>query len=237
MPEDDKVRRLLMGIQNPSLQTAVLFVRSTPALRGSFDAAVDSITTVVETIRDNTKRPFSQISSTNTEEEDLPPDPNTSSRGIQGHTGGRGGRGYQGRGGRGRRRGGRGGGGRGRGEPWTEAITTRWYQGHELARMSDDQRHQMREMREGRQVGSAETSGQHISALPPPPQYQYLPPYPYLPPPPQPMMPPLPPPPPPTQQIGAVHQHSPYVGNRGHHGISRFDGAHPQGFAPGPPRF
>jgi hypothetical protein len=52
MPEDDKVRRLLMGIQTPSLQTAVLFVRSSPALRNNFDSAVDSITTVVENIKD-----------------------------------------------------------------------------------------------------------------------------------------------------------------------------------------
>lgn len=107
VPEDDKVRRLLMGIQTPSLQTAVLFVRSSPALRGNFDAAVDSITTVVETIRDSMKRPFSQVSSATTEEEE-PFDQPLSSRS---HIGGRGGdgRGYQGRGGRGRGRG-RGGG-------------------------------------------------------------------------------------------------------------------------------
>jgi hypothetical protein len=245
MPEDDKVRRLLTGIQSASLQTAVLFVRSSPALRGNFDAAVDSITTVVETIKDTSKRPFSQISSTTTEDEDhadsAPP-----GRGYQGHSGGRGGRGYQGRGGRGRGRG--RGDGRGRGEPWTEAITTRWYQGHELARMSDDQRHQMREMREGRQIGATETSGHPGTAnsfvrqdgqgqyyqqqgLPPPPLglpplYHHLPPYP-------------PPPPPPngTQNVGAIHQHAPYLGNRGHPGLSRFDGAHNQGFANGPPRF
>jgi hypothetical protein len=43
MPKDDKVRHLLMGIQMPSLQTAVLFVHSSPAFRNNFDAAVDSI--------------------------------------------------------------------------------------------------------------------------------------------------------------------------------------------------
>jgi hypothetical protein len=32
MPEDDKVRQLLMGIQTPNLQTAVLLVQSSPAL-------------------------------------------------------------------------------------------------------------------------------------------------------------------------------------------------------------
>jgi hypothetical protein len=36
MPEDDKVRHLLAGIHTPSLQTAVLFVRSSPALRNNF---------------------------------------------------------------------------------------------------------------------------------------------------------------------------------------------------------
>jgi hypothetical protein len=59
MPKDDKVRHLLMGIQMPSLQTAVLFVHSSPASRNNFDAAVDSITMVVETIKDSTERPFS----------------------------------------------------------------------------------------------------------------------------------------------------------------------------------
>jgi hypothetical protein len=49
------------------------------------------------------------------------------------------GRGYLGgHGGPGRGRG-RGHGG-GRGEPWTEAISTRWYQAHELARMTEEQR-------------------------------------------------------------------------------------------------
>jgi hypothetical protein len=155
MPEDNKVRRLLMGIQTATLQTAVLFVRSSPALRGNFDAAVDSITTVVETIKDTSKRPFSQVSSATTEDED-PADAASSGRGYQGHSSGcRGGRGYHGRGGRGRGRG-RGSGGRGRGEPWTETITTRWYQSQELARMTDDQRHQMREMCEARQIGATE---------------------------------------------------------------------------------
>jgi hypothetical protein len=145
MPEDDKVRRLLMGIQTQSLQTAVLFVRSSLALRQNFDVAVDSITTVVETIKDTSKRPFSQISAANVEDDD------TQDRGYQGGRGHQGGRGYQGRG-----RGGRGRGmGRGCGEPWTEAITTRWYQGHGLARMSDEQKQQMRDLREGRQVGAA----------------------------------------------------------------------------------
>jgi hypothetical protein len=249
MPEDDKVRRLLMGIQTATLQTAVLFVRSSPALRGNFDAAVDSITTVVETIKDTSKRPFSQVSSATTEDED-PADAASSGRGYQGHpSGGRGGRGYQSRGGRGRGRG-RGSGGRGRGEPWTEPITTRWYQGHELARMTDDQRHQMRGMREGRQIGATETSSRnsgqpgtadpvghasgHGQYYPPPglpPPYHHLPPYlgTHM------MLPP--PPPPPTHNINAIRQHAPYLGNRGHPGVSRFDGNNSQGFAQGPARF
>jgi hypothetical protein len=87
MPEDDKVRRFLMGIQTPNLQTAVLFVRSSPALRGNFDAAVDSITSVVETIEDTSKRPFSQVSSATTEDED-PTGSALPGRGYQGYSGG-----------------------------------------------------------------------------------------------------------------------------------------------------
>jgi hypothetical protein len=92
MPEDDKVRRLLMGIHTPSLQTAVLFVRSSPALRNNFDAVVDSITTVVETIKDTNKRPFSQVSGVNVDDnENLPPrNDRAAGRGYQG------GQGYQG---------------------------------------------------------------------------------------------------------------------------------------------
>jgi hypothetical protein len=121
MPEDDKVRRLLMGIHTPSLQTAVLFVRSSAALRHNFDAAVDSITTVVETIKDTNKRPFSQVSGVNVDEDDSDLPLACDDR-VGGHhhrgRGGRCGRGYQGRGyqgsgcgyqGRGRGRG-RGGG-------------------------------------------------------------------------------------------------------------------------------
>jgi hypothetical protein len=68
MPEDNKVQRLLMGIQTPSLQTAVLFVRS--VLRNNFDSAVDSITAVVEALKDTAKRPFSQVSSAITDDDD-----------------------------------------------------------------------------------------------------------------------------------------------------------------------
>jgi uncharacterized membrane protein YgcG len=242
MPEDDKVRRLLMGIHTPSLQTAVLFVRSSAALRHNFDAAVDSITTVVETIKDTNKRPFSQVSGVNVDEED-PPLTRDDRAGdhSQGGRGGRGGRGYQGRGyqggGRGYQGRGRGrgrGGGRGSGEPWTEPITARWYQGHELARMSDEQRHQMRAIRDGRQVGSVDTgygTGHyggghqghgHGNYYPPPqgpPPAQYQQPY---------------PPPPPPHHIGAVYQHphtsyQPPTGNLDHPSLNRF--------AHGPPRF
>jgi hypothetical protein len=251
MPEDDKVRRLLMGIQTATLQTAVLFVRSSPALRNDFDAAVDSITTVVETIKDTSKRPFSQISSAETEDTDGQSQ-HDASRGGRGYQGGRG-RGYQGRGGRdGRGRGYQGRGGRGRGyqgrssnmEPWTEPISTRWYQGHELARMSEDQRQQMRNLREGhesqRQIGSAET-GQYGST---PGQYYQQPPY-HLPPyppanlPPMGPPPPPPPPPPPAHHVGAVHQQNNHYGNSNihHPALNRFTG-NQQGFAPpGPPRF
>jgi hypothetical protein len=108
-------------------------------------------------IKDTSKRPFSQISSATTEDKD-PTDSAPLGRGHQGHSGGQGGRGHQGRGDR--------GGGRGRGEPWREEITTRCYQGQELARMTDDQRHQMRERRKGRQIGATETSGQPGTADP-----------------------------------------------------------------------
>jgi hypothetical protein len=62
LSEDDKVRRLLNGIQTPKLDTAVLFVRSSPLLMSNFDATVDSISTVVENIRESSKRPFQQVS-------------------------------------------------------------------------------------------------------------------------------------------------------------------------------
>jgi hypothetical protein len=245
MPEDDKVRRLLMGIHTPSLQTAVLFVRSSPALRNNFDAAVDSITTVVKTIKDTSKRPFSQVSATTTEEDDTNPDSRdngSANRGSQGGQGHQGGRGYQGRGGQGQGRGRGYQGNRPRGPPWTEAITTRWYQGHEIARMSEAQRQQMRDLREGsgRQVGAAGTNEYHgqLPYYPPPPgpsPYQQ----PYPPPPPPSMGPPPPPPPPPHSHIGAVYHHASNYGNRGHPALNRFGdgGAQPQGFANGPPRF
>jgi hypothetical protein len=99
MPEDDKVRRLLMGIHTPSLQTAVLFVCSSPALRSNFDAAVDSITTVVETIKDTNKRPFSQVSGVGTADSDDADPLLARDDRVGGHPPGRGhtgGRGYQG---------------------------------------------------------------------------------------------------------------------------------------------
>jgi hypothetical protein len=249
MPEDDKVRRLLMGIHTPSLQTAVLFVRSSPALRNNFDAAVDSITTVVETIKDTSKRPFSQVSSATVDDDDNPTDhqddrSSTGGRGYQGGRGHQGGRGYQGRHGRGRGRGRGYQGNRPRGEPWTEPITTRWYQGHELARMSEAQRQQMREMRDARQVGAAHTPPYYGGQAPyyhhPPPghpPYQHHPQQPYPPPPPGSMAQPPPPPPPPERHIGASHQH--YDGNHYHPAVNRFSDGGPnvQGFAQGPPRF
>jgi hypothetical protein len=259
MPEDDKVRRLLMGIHTPTLQTAVLFVRSSPALRNNFDSAVDSITTVVETLKDTGKRPFSQISAAGTEEDDNRNGQTEHPPGGRGYQGGRG-RGYQGRGGRGRGYQGRGGRGRGYqgrgdggGEPWTEPISTRWYQSHELARMSDEQRQQMRDLREGResqrQVGSAGT-GHHAPAQYGSQDSQYYPPPPYHPPyhlPPPPIGQP-PPPPPSNNNVGAVYQQSNHNvgavyqqqpphngnGNRDHPALNRFR----QGFAPpAPPRF
>jgi hypothetical protein len=63
LSEDDKVRQLLHGINTSQLDTAVLFVRSSPQLMANFDAAVNSITTVVENIRESSKRPVHQISS------------------------------------------------------------------------------------------------------------------------------------------------------------------------------
>jgi hypothetical protein len=53
--EDDKVQQLLNGINTNNLDTAVLFVQSLPQLMSNFDAAVDSITTVVENIKDTSK--------------------------------------------------------------------------------------------------------------------------------------------------------------------------------------
>jgi hypothetical protein len=67
LSEDDKVRRLLHGIHTQKLDTAVLFVRSSPNLMSNFDAAVDSITTVVENMRESFKRPFQQVSSVETD--------------------------------------------------------------------------------------------------------------------------------------------------------------------------
>jgi hypothetical protein len=173
LSEDDKVRRLLNGINTTKLDTAVLFVRSSPHLMMDFDATVDSITTVVENIRDTFKRPFQQVASTETNP--------TAGRGRGGRGGYRGGR--FGRGGRGR-----GGRGRGRGdqnlEPWTEPISSRWYQGHEIARMSDEQRQELRAKRSERdssqqdpnRVGATGTVPQYPPPHPPP--YHHYPQYP-----------------------------------------------------------
>jgi hypothetical protein len=155
--------------------------------------------------------------------------------GGRGRRGYQGGRGYQGNRGRGRGRG--RGMERGHGEPWTEEITTRWYQGHELARMTEEQRQQMRSLREGRQVGSSQTSGYNGQAQyypPPHPSPYYPPPPPQYPPPPPPQMP-LPPLPAhtPSHNVAAVQQQQPYIGNRHHPDVNRFG----QGFARGPPRF
>jgi hypothetical protein len=106
-----------------------------------FDATVDAITTAVENIRESTKRPFQQISSAESGQPG----------GGRGRTSSRGGRGGSSRGGRGR-------GGRGRGtsgaahstDPWTEPISSRWYQQHEISRMSKEQRQEMRRMRSER---------------------------------------------------------------------------------------
>jgi hypothetical protein len=113
LSEDDKVRRLLNGINTNKLETAVLFVRSSPHLMSDFDAAVDSITTVVENIRESLKPPFQQIYGLES--------------GASASDGGRGRGGRVFRGGRGGR-GGCGGHGGGRGGntnqgPWTDPIT------------------------------------------------------------------------------------------------------------------
>jgi hypothetical protein len=128
--EDDKVQHLLNGIDTSKLETAILFVWSSPLLMSNFDATIDSITTVVENIKDSLKRPFQQLSSAET-----------------GRTTGGQGRGTSGRnslrGGHGAcsRHSGQGGhGSHGHGEPWTKAITSQWYQGHKIARMSAAQR-------------------------------------------------------------------------------------------------
>jgi hypothetical protein len=68
LSKDDKVRHLLNGINTSKLETAVLFVQSSPLLMSNFDATVDSIITVVENIKDSLKRPFQQISSAETDE-------------------------------------------------------------------------------------------------------------------------------------------------------------------------
>jgi hypothetical protein len=78
LSEDDKVQRLLTnGINTQKLDTAVLYVRSSPQLMSNFDAAVDNITTVVENIRESFKRPFQQVSSVETD----PPDRSYSGQG------------------------------------------------------------------------------------------------------------------------------------------------------------
>jgi hypothetical protein len=136
--------------------------------------------------------------------------------------------------------------GHGRGKPWTEAIMTQWYKGHELARMSDKQKQQMRDLREGRQVGAAGTAGYSDQA------HYYLPPlhHPYqapYPPPPPPQYPPstsamqlptLPLPIPNNRNIGALHQQHqqpPPTGNRLHPDVNHFGPG--SSFAHGPPRF
>jgi hypothetical protein len=207
LSEDDKVRRLLNGINTQKLDVAVLFVRSSPALMSNFDAAVDSISTVVENIRESFKRPFQQISSAET---GPPSEHGGRGRRGRGQHGGRGGRGGRGRGGRGRGP---------QGEPWTEPITARWYQQHELARMSDNQRHEMRSARnarddrgrtpeQDRQVAMAGTQGSVATYPPgyPPPPPPYPPPF-------------VHPPPPPSIHIASVannRQNPALQGPRGH---------------------
>jgi hypothetical protein len=161
----------------------------------NFDAPVDSISTVIENIKDSLKHPFQQVSSTET----TPSGP---------HAGrGRGGRhscdGCGGHGGRG------GCGSQLTGEPWTEAITARWYQGHDIARMSGAQCNEMRAQCSERheQCGPAISAvGQVLYYIPPPPPYP-------------PSMVHLPPPPPPMTHVSALHsnlQHPALQGPRGH---------------------
>jgi hypothetical protein len=191
LSEDDKVRRLLNGIHTPKLEMAILFVRSSPQLLSNFDAAVDSITTVVENTRESSKRPFHQISGL---ESGQHAHAGGCGRGGRGHRGGRGGRG--GHGGRGR------GGGRGNQEPWTEPITARWYQHHELARMSGEQRTKMRARRTERDATQGNRQIAGTGTVVNPPSY---PPYVY----PNTHYPPsvvdLPPPPPPMTIAGVSH--------------------------------
>ena len=117
LSEDDKVRRLLNGINTNKLETAVLFVRSSPHLMSDFDAAVDSITTVVENIRESLKRPFQQISGLESGASASASDGGRV-RGGRGFRGGRGGRGGHGAHGGGR-------GGNTNQGPWTDPITSR----------------------------------------------------------------------------------------------------------------
>jgi hypothetical protein len=213
LSEDDKVRRLLNGIHMTKLDTAVLFVRSSPHLMMNFDSTVDSITTVVENIRDSFKRPFQQVSSAET-----------------GQTPAGRGRGGGYRGGRLNRRG-RGQGGRGRGgqhqntDPWTEPISSRWYQSHEIARMTDAQRQELRSRRSDRDELRQDPNriGSVAASTPPPPPY-------HLPYPPSVGYPPsvvhLPPPPPPMT-IGSVAQ-----GNRQHPSLAGPRGQPPAGYPP-----
>jgi len=58
--QDDRVQQLLNGINTQRLNTAVLFLCSSPLLMSNFDATVDSITTMVKNIKESLKRPFSQ---------------------------------------------------------------------------------------------------------------------------------------------------------------------------------
>jgi len=196
---------------------------------------------MVETIKDTNKRPFSQVLAThvsNVDSDDAdPPLARDNRQGGHGREQRGRGRGYQG--GRGCGRAGRGRGYQGNrppGAPSTEVITTRWYQGHELACMTDEQRQQMRDLCDGRQVGAVNTAnhaGYYYPPPPPPGPNPYA--HPYPPPPPPSMGPPLLPPPP-QHHVGAVHGS---YGNQGHSPLNRFGdgGPRPQGFARRPPRF
>jgi hypothetical protein len=105
--------------------------------------------------------------------------------------------------------------------------------------MSEAQPQQMRDLRDGRQVGAAGTMGYGGPAQYYPGPPAGLNPYhqAYHPPAPPSMecLPPPPPPPPNPHQVGAVYQ----GGNHNHPAVNRFgyDGPSAQGFANGPPRF
>lgn len=99
-PESRKIRTLLTGIKDPSLENAKSTVMATATLKNNFDAAMNFIAEFADT-KESMRSKSRSIATTSRS--------NEGGRGSGGRgRGGRGGRGRGGRGGRGRGRGGRG---------------------------------------------------------------------------------------------------------------------------------